>query len=92
MQQDINNNNQQQQHDETIITDNQTDDCGAISNKRKGKKGIVIKQRNKGDNIVTPLNDDDENDQLMRTADSYFPLDIAYQASCGSNLLFRLEI
>jgi hypothetical protein len=27
-----------------------------------------------------------------RTPDSYFPLDVAYQASCGSNLLFRLEI
>ena len=26
------------------------------------------------------------------SADSYFPLDVAYQASCGSNLLFRLEI
>lgn len=29
---------------------------------------------------------------MLRTADSYFPLDIAYQANCGSNLLFRLEV
>jgi hypothetical protein len=32
--------------------------------------------------------DDDD----TRAADSYFPLDVAYQASCGSNLLFRLEV
>jgi hypothetical protein len=57
------------------------------NSKKKGKKGIIIKQRNKGD-VVTPL---DEN-ETTRAADSYFPLDIAYQASCGSNLLFRLEI
>ena len=47
---------------------------------------MVIKQRNKSE-IVTPLIDDD-----FRAADSYFPLDVAYQASCGSNLLFRLEV
>ena len=29
---------------------------------------------------------------MGRTAESYFPLDVAFQASCGSNLLFRVEI
>ena len=59
---------------------------------------MVIKQRrteleeleeSRGASVVTPLDDDEE---LLRSADSYFPLDVAYQASCGSNLLFRLEI
>ena len=60
------------------------------SNKKKAtKKGIVMKQRKQGGDVVTPLDDADNH---ARTADSYFPLDIAFQASCGSNLLFRLEI
>jgi hypothetical protein len=47
---------------------------------------MVIKQRQKSE-VVTPLIEEDS-----RAADSYFPLDVAYQASCGSNLLFRLEV
>jgi hypothetical protein len=47
---------------------------------------MVMKQRDKSE-VLTPLNEDD-----CRAADSYFPLDVAYQASCGSNLLFRLEV
>ena len=51
---------------------------------------MVIKQR-KTENQSHPLVPEADPADL-RTADSYFPLDIAYQASCGSNLLFRLEI
>jgi hypothetical protein len=68
------------------------DECGgaASSKKKQGKKGIVIKRRKKENEVVTPLSQ--EEDDMLRTADSYFPLDIAFQASCGSNLLFRLEV
>lgn len=45
---------------------------------------MVIKQRD----VLTPLLAEDDS----RAADTYFPLDVAYQASCGSNLLFRLEV
>ena len=69
----------------------QEDGNGNVSTKKKqGKKGIIIKQRKKENDVVTPVTPDD--DDQMRAADSYFPLDIAYLASCGSNLLFRLEV
>ena len=64
--------------------------------KKKTAKKMIIKQRGDGNksspsysssDVVTPLLDED-----ARAADSYFPLDVAYQASCGSNLLFRLEV
>lgn len=52
---------------------------------------MVIKQRGKNgaEDIMAQLLNKNEDD---RTADSYFPLDVAYEASCGSNLLFRLEV
>ena len=56
---------------------------------------MIIKQRTAqgSQDIVTPLLGEDETGHgSARTADSYFPLDVAYQASCGSNLLFRLEV
>ena len=56
--------------------------------KKQGKK-LVIKQRKDHGAEEGKILDEDLN---WRTADSYFPLDVAYQASCGSNLLFRLEI
>lgn len=56
--------------------------------KKAGKK-LVIKQRKDHGGEEAKIFDQDLN---WRTADSYFPLDVAYQASCGSNLLFRLEI
>lgn len=48
---------------------------------------MVIKQRK-----TDAQEELEQEDDIERSADSYFPLDVAYQASCGSNLLFRVEI
>ena len=60
---------------------------------------MVIKQRKtetagEDGEIITPIDEREESDEdeQWRSADSYFPLDVAYKATCGSNLLFRVEI
>lgn len=62
-----------------------------VIKKRVQNTGTATGQDNEGNESIVHTPIEDQLDEA-RAAESYFPLDVAYQASCGSNLLFRLEV
>ena len=87
---------QSEDNDDEVLKIQEEEDkqnvAGHKSSKRVVSKKMIIKQRKEHQKSDDEDDKEDEEDGNGRTADSYFPLDVAFQASCGTNLLFRLEV